>query len=57
MRNVTCRVATSERCRERRGAWKIRLIQSMNSEWADMFDETAGVLACGPADIARNLAQ
>jgi putative endonuclease len=34
-------------------AWKIRLIESMNSEWADLFDEFWGAIEEGPADRAR----
>jgi putative endonuclease len=34
-------------------AWKIRLIESMNPEWIDLFDEFWGAINEGPADIAR----
>ena len=34
-------------------AWKIRLIESMNPEWIDLFDEVNGALLDGPADSAR----
>jgi putative endonuclease len=34
-------------------AWKIRLIESMNPEWVDLFDEFLGAINDGPADIAR----
>jgi putative endonuclease len=34
-------------------AWKIRLIESMNPEWADLFDEFWGEINEGPADRAR----
>jgi putative endonuclease len=34
-------------------AWKIRLIESMNPEWNDLFDEFWGAVNGGPADIAR----
>jgi putative endonuclease len=34
-------------------AWKIRLIESMNPEWEDLFDEFWGVINDGVADIAR----
>ena len=30
--------------------WKIRLIESMNPEWADLFEEFWGEIAEGPAD-------
>ena len=34
-------------------AWKIRLIESMNPEWNDLFDEFWGAINDGPADLAR----
>ena len=34
-------------------AWKIRLIEGMNPEWIDLFDERNGDLLDGPADVAR----
>ena len=34
-------------------AWKIRLIQEMNPEWTDLFDETSGFILDGPADKSR----
>lgn len=36
-----------------RRAWKIRLIESMNPEWLDLFDERTGTILDGPADLAR----
>jgi putative endonuclease len=34
-------------------AWKVRLIQQMNPEWRDLFDETWGAIEEGPADRER----
>jgi putative endonuclease len=34
-------------------AWKLRLIESMNPEWVDLFDEFWGAINDGPADVAR----
>lgn len=34
-------------------AWKVRLIQEMNPEWRDLFDETWGAVEEGPADRER----
>jgi len=34
-------------------AWKVRLIESMNPEWVNLFDPKTGEIAPGPADIAR----
>jgi putative endonuclease len=36
-----------------RRAWKVRLIESMNPAWANLFDSEAGEIAQGPADRAR----
>ena len=34
-------------------AWKVRLIESMNPEWANLFDGATGEIVGGPADRAR----
>jgi putative endonuclease len=34
-------------------AWKIRLIEQMNPEWQDLFDEHTGAILDGPADRQR----
>ncbi|MCL4768650.1 MAG: GIY-YIG nuclease family protein [Hyphomicrobiaceae bacterium] len=34
-------------------AWKLRLIEQMNPEWHDLFDEYWGAISAGPADIDR----
>ncbi len=34
-------------------AWKIRIIEQMNPEWVDLFDEFWGVVREGPADLQR----
>jgi len=33
--------------------WKLRLIERMNPEWIDLFDENTGELLTGPADRER----
>jgi putative endonuclease len=38
---------------EWRRQWKIRLIESMNPEWIDLFKEETGEIPDGPADVAR----
>jgi putative endonuclease len=35
-------------------AWKLRLIEQMNPEWRDLFDEATGTIHEAPADIARS---
>ena len=34
-------------------AWKVRLIEQMNPEWLDLFDESTGEILDGPADRAE----
>ena len=36
-------------------AWKVRLIESMNPEWMNLFDPATGEISFGPADDAREL--
>jgi putative endonuclease len=38
-----------------RRAWKVRLIEGMNPEWANLFDPMTGEIAEGSADGARQL--
>ena len=35
-------------------AWKVRLIQQMNPEWIDLFDEETGEILDGPTDKDRS---
>jgi len=39
--------------KEWRCAWKARLIESMNPEWANLFDPESGEITQGPADRMR----
>ena len=41
------------RIKEWQRAWKVRLIQSFNPEWVDLFDRVTGGIALGPADLER----
>lgn len=34
-------------------AWKLRLIESMNPAWADLYDAKHDVVLDGPADVRR----
>ncbi len=36
-----------------RRIWKLRLIEEMNPNWDDLFDEATGEIKAGPADVAR----
>ena len=44
-------ILREKQLKEWRRAWKIRLIESMNSEWIDLFDERTGAILDGPADV------
>ena len=33
--------------------WKFRLIEQMNPEWVDLYDEESGAILDGPADVTR----
>ena len=46
-------IGREKRLKKWNRAWKIRLIESMNPEWADLFGEFWGEIAEGPADKAR----
>ena len=46
-------IRREKRIKEWRRLWKIRLIESMNPEWVELFDENTGEVFDGPADAAR----
>jgi len=46
-------IKREKQLKEWQGAWKIRLIESMNPEWIDLFDDRTGDILDGPADRAR----
>jgi putative endonuclease len=46
-------IRREKQIKEWRRLWKIRLIESMNPEWFDLFDERIGEILDGPADTAR----
>ena len=43
-------IRREKKLKEWRRLWKIRLIESMNPEWADLFDETTGEIGFGSSD-------
>jgi putative endonuclease len=49
-------IAREHRIKEWRRQRKIRLIESMNPEWIDLFNEETGEILDGPADVARRTA-
>lgn len=46
-------IRREKRLKAWRRAWKVRLIESMNPEWLNLFDPATGEIAEGPADAAR----
>ena len=46
-------ILREKRIKEWRRLWKIRLIESMNPEWAELSDEGTGEIFDGPADLSR----
>ncbi|MEQ1696540.1 MAG: GIY-YIG nuclease family protein [Hyphomicrobiaceae bacterium] len=46
-------IMREKRLKEWQRTWKLRLIESMNPEWIDLFDEAAFLLLDGPADCER----
>ena len=46
-------ILREQRLKKWNRAWKIRLIESMNPDWVDLFDEFWGEIQEGPADRAR----
>ena len=42
------------RLKEWRRAWKLRLIESVNPEWDELFDGEFGVLKDAPVDVERS---
>lgn len=46
-------ITREKRLKEWRRAWKVRLIETMNPEWRNLFDPETGEVSFGSADIAR----
>ena len=46
-------ITREKRIKQWKRAWKTRLIESMNPEWIDLFNECAGTILDGPADLSR----
>jgi putative endonuclease len=51
--NMEAAIQREKQLMEWRREWKLRLVERMNPEWRDLFDEQNGALFEGPADIAR----
>jgi putative endonuclease len=52
-RTMDAAIRREKQLKEWRRAWKIRLIESMNPEWIDLFDDRTGEILDGPADVSR----
>jgi putative endonuclease len=52
-RTMDAAIQREKRLKKWNRAWKQRLIEGMNPEWKDQFDEFWGAIEEGPADIAR----
>jgi putative endonuclease len=46
-------ITREKRIKEWKRAWKVRLIQSFNPEWRDLFDRQSRSIDDGPADLDR----
>ena len=45
-------IAREKRLKKWNRLWKIRLIEEMNPQWDDLFDEIEGIVASGPGGQA-----
>jgi putative endonuclease len=48
-------IRREKQLKEWQRAWKVRLIESMNPEWRNLFDPNTGEIAEGQADMARKI--
>jgi putative endonuclease len=46
-------IRREKRLKDWRRAWKVRLIETMNPEWCNLFDPETGEISESPADVAR----
>jgi putative endonuclease len=46
-------IRREKQIKEWRRLWKIRLIESFNPEWLDLFDDNTGEISEGPEDAVR----
>ncbi|MES0384633.1 MAG: GIY-YIG nuclease family protein [Hyphomicrobium sp.] len=51
--NMNDAIRREKQMKEWRRAWKVRLIESVNPEWRNLFDPDTGEIAESPADQAR----
>ena len=46
-------IQREKRLKEWKRAWKVRLVNSMNPEWRNLFDPATGEIRLGPSDTER----
>jgi putative endonuclease len=46
-------IAREKQLKKWNRAWKIRIVEGMNPEWTNLFDEATGEIAFGPAESER----
>jgi putative endonuclease len=46
-------IRREKQLKEWRRLWKLRLIETMNPDWVDLFDERNGAVLDSPADVLR----
>ena len=46
-------IRREKQLKEWRRLWKIRIIEKMNPAWRNLFDDTTGEIAFGPAEAER----
>ena len=51
--DMAAAIRREKQLKEWRRAWKVRLIETMNPEWVNLFDPANGEIIDGPADTAR----
>jgi putative endonuclease len=54
---MTDAIAREKRLKKWNRAWKLRLIEDMNPEWKNLFDNTTGEIAFGPGEAERLVAE
>ena len=51
--DMAAAIRREKQLKEWQRAWKVRLIESMNPEWMNLFDSETGEIMPGPADTVR----
>lgn len=46
-------IAREKQLKSWRRAWKVKLIESVNPEWKNLFEQSTGEILDGPADIEQ----